>query len=66
MRIGKPVKVLCEDYDGEYWYGRSYAESPDIDGSIAFTGEGLILGEFYTVTITGEREDGVPVGEVEE
>ena len=64
-RIGKPVRVLCEDFDGEYWYGRSYAESPDIDGSIAFTGEGLILGEFYTVTIIGERADGIPLGEVE-
>ena len=65
-RIGTTCQVLCEDYDGEYWYGRSYAESPDIDGNIAFTGEGMILGGFYPVTITGERPDGTPVGEVAE
>jgi ribosomal protein S12 methylthiotransferase len=65
-RIGKTYPVLCVDYDGTYWYGRSYAESPDIDGRIAFIGEGMILGGFYNVTITGERPDGVPVGEVQE
>ncbi|MCF0120864.1 MAG: 30S ribosomal protein S12 methylthiotransferase RimO, partial [Oscillospiraceae bacterium] len=64
-RIGTTVTVLCEDYDGEFWYGRSYAESPDIDGAVAFEGEGMVLGGFYDITITGEI-DGTPVGRIAE
>ena len=45
------------------WSGRSYAESPDVDGRIFFTGKGVTEGEFVTVKITGEV-DGEPVGEV--
>ena len=44
------------------WSGRSYAESPDVDGRIFFTGKGVEAGEFVTVKITGEV-DGEPVGE---
>jgi len=37
--VGKTLTVLCEGYDqaAESYYGRSYADAPDIDGKIYFT-----------------------------
>jgi len=57
-RIGAETEVLCEGYDTElgYWYGRSFAESPDIDGRILFTGEDVEAESFYTVLLTGETD----------
>lgn len=56
--------VLCEGYDGERgaYYGRSYAESPDIDGRVWFTAERDVEpGEFVSVRIDG-AEDGELTG----
>ena len=41
-RLGSIIKVMAEDYDrlAEYWYGRSYADSPDVDGKIVLAGCG--------------------------
>lgn len=63
-RIGKTEVVLCEGYDEESGcsYGRSYAESPDIDGQILFTGAEGREGEFYLVEFTGDC-DGDMTGE---
>ena len=63
-RIRKTYRVLAEGYDHALgcWSGRSYAESPDVDGRIFFTGKNVKAGEFVTVKITGEV-DGEPVGE---
>ena len=48
-----------------YW-GRSYAESPDIDGKIYFTAQrDLEAGRFYMVRITGTM-DGELTGELAE
>ena len=60
-RIGTEVNVLVEDFDGKIYSGRSYAESPDIDGLIHFTAEETITGDFARVTITG-IVDGEPFG----
>lgn len=60
-RIGKTFTVLVEEYDGTYYTGRSYAESPDIDGRIIFTSEELITDDFANVLIT-EIIDGEPFG----
>ena len=60
-RIGTTVTVLVEEFDGTYYTGRSYAESPDIDGHITFTSEEIIDGDFARVMITGV-DDGEPVG----
>ena len=52
--IGKTVEVLVEGYDQEFeqFYGRTYADSPDIDGRVWLSSEeSLIEGEFVTVTI---------------
>ena len=63
-RIGDRLQVLCEGFDrlAECWYGRSYADSPDIDGKVFFTGQG-IAGRFVTVRIT-DVLDGDLLGEV--
>ena len=60
-RIGTEVTVLVEEFDGKVYSGRSYAESPDIDGRIRFTSEETITGDFARVTITGVV-DGEPFG----
>lgn len=51
--LGKTIEVLCEDYDEEHeaWSGRSWADSPDIDGTIFFQGD-CSPGEFALVEIT--------------
>ena len=53
-KLGTTVLVLCEGYDpiSEAYYGRSYADAPDIDGKISFTGEkGIPSGTFVEVEI---------------
>ena len=67
-RLGRVMEVLCEGFDaGAGGYaGRSYADSPDIDGRVLFTAAGLIpAGEFVKVRITGGA-DGDLMGEIEE
>ncbi|MBO6054625.1 MAG: 30S ribosomal protein S12 methylthiotransferase RimO [Oscillospiraceae bacterium] len=63
-RFGTHEIVLCEGYDPEReaWFGRSYSESPDIDGSIWFTSrEELRIGQFAEILITG-AQDGELIG----
>ena len=61
--IGKTVRVLYEYYDEQtqYHVGRSYADSPDIDGLVLFSGV-CDEGEFVDVLITGV-DDGMLIGE---
>lgn len=49
---GRKVRVLCEGYDDEsgLQFGRSFADSPDIDGVVFFSGE-CAVGEFADVLI---------------
>ena len=52
--IGKEVEVLVDGYDEEYeqFYGRTYADSPDIDGRVWIAcQEPLTEGEFVRVYI---------------
>lgn len=52
--IGKTIEVLIEGYDEEteQFWGRTYADSPDIDGRVWLaTDEPLTEGEFVTVRI---------------
>ena len=54
--IGKTVEVLVEGYDdeNEQFYGRTYADSPDIDGRVWIASrDSLMEGEFIQVTIDG-------------
>ncbi len=60
--IGKTLRVLCQDYDDEsgLLVGRSYADSPDIDGLVFFEGS-CAPGEMCEVLIDG-AEDGMLYG----
>ena len=60
---GKTFRVLCEGYDGEagMLYGRSYADSPDIDGQVFFKGS-CRDGDMTSVRIL-EADDGILYGE---
>ena len=51
-RVGTEETVLVEEFDGTMYSGRSYAESPDIDGRIWFTSEEMLTGDFARVTVT--------------
>ena len=61
--LGKTIQVLCETRDDEsgLLQGRSYADSPDIDGCVMFRGK-TPEGSFARVLITG-TEDGILYGE---
>ena len=53
--INKEIKVICEGYDqvSECFFGRSYADAPDIDGKVYFSSTRRVKeGEFVTVKIT--------------
>ena len=66
--LGETREVLCEGFDGQaqMYFGRTYAESPDIDGRVYFASEEEIpAGTFVTVRFTAAM-DGEPVGEREE
>ena len=67
-RMGEVLEVLCEGFDPDMgcYAGRSYADSPDVDGKVFFTAAGLIpAGSFVHVRITGAA-DGDLTGEIEE
>lgn len=52
--IGKTIEVVVEGFDryAECFFGRSYAEAPEIDGKIFFTSEKkLTIGDFVNVSI---------------
>ena len=64
--LGEEREVLCEGFDGQMFYGRSYAESPDIDGRIWFNADREVEpGTFVTVRLTGSM-DGELTGELVE
>ena len=60
-RIGSVTKILIEGFDEGRCYGRSFAESPEVDGYIAVEGGGIASNEFAHVLITGIK-NGEPVG----
>lgn len=70
-RIGSEIDILTEGYDAgrEMYYGRSFAESPDVDGYIFFSGgeteaeAEAEAGEFTRIRITGAA-DGEVFGEI--
>ena len=60
-RIGQTLRVLCTGEEGGYLTGRSYADSPEVDGVVYFEGD-CAPGEFADVRITGLM-DGELAGE---
>ena len=67
-KLGSVMEVLCEGFDHDMgcYAGRTYADSPDVDGHVWFTAGGLVpAGEFVNVRITGVS-DGDLTGEIDE
>ena len=64
--VGKTIEVLVTDYDEDEqcWVGRSYADSPEIDGEVRFDGA-CREGDMVKVAVTG-TEDGILYGEEED
>lgn len=61
--VGRTIRVLCDGYDEESSLktGRSYADSPDIDGQVLFSGTAA-EGDMTDVLIQS-AEDGILYGE---
>lgn len=67
-RVGTVMEVLCEgcDPESERYFGRTYADSPEIDGRVLFTSDRAIkTGSFVPVRVTGVC-DGDLTGRLEE
>ena len=68
-RMGDVLEVLCDGFDNEAmsFVGRTYAESPGIDGVVYFSAEADVVapGDFVKVRITGTM-DGDLTGEMAE
>jgi len=66
-KVGSVLTVLCDGFDtvAEVYYGRSYADAPDVDGKVYFTSEHrkINTGAFVEVRIT-EAMDYDLIGEV--
>lgn len=65
-KIGSRVKVLVEGFDryAECFFGRSYADAPEVDPNVFFTSESKVtIGEFVEVEITDYLECDL-IGEV--
>ncbi|KGM94206.1 30S ribosomal protein S12 methylthiotransferase RimO [Clostridium botulinum] len=56
-KIGKVYKVLIEGHNDEYWIGRNYQMTPEIDGAIFFKCDKILnVGEFIYIKITDALE----------
>ncbi len=67
-RLGDVVEILCDGFDADSmsYMGRSYAESPEIDGRIYFNSDRDVNpGDFVMVRLT-DIMDGEMMGEAEE
>ena len=63
-QIGRTLEVLCDGYDPDedVYFGRTYADSPEIDGRVWFAAESPVkVGDFVMVQIDGV-EDGELTG----
>lgn len=56
-KIGEKYKVLIEGCKDEYWIGRNYEMSPEIDGAIFFKCDKILsIGDFVEVVVTDALE----------
>lgn len=51
--IGKTIKVIIDDIEGEFFIGRTEKDAPEVDGEVLIKAENKMLkiGEFYDVEI---------------
>ena len=64
-KVGETLTVLCDGFDtiADIYYGRTYADAPDVDGRVYFkSARPVCVGEFVDVEIT-EAMDYDLVGE---
>lgn len=54
--IGKVVKVIIDRKENDYYIGRSYRDSPEIDQEIYINSKDLRTGQFYDVKIFDAEE----------
>ena len=59
-RVGQTLRVLCQAEEDGVLFGRSYADSPDVDEGVIFTGN-AVPGEFCDVKILS-AENGNLIG----
>ncbi len=57
-RIGSTIRVIVDDYDGEYFVTRSQYDSPEVDIDVLVRGDdgAMEIGEFYSVEVTSAGE----------
>ena len=58
-RVGKDIEVVVEGWDkwADCYFGRSYAEAPEVDGKIFFTSDSpRTVGEYVKVHIDGTMD----------
>lgn len=55
QKVGTTQRVIIDRREGDYFIGRTQADSPEVDCEVLIPVEGLALsvGEFYNVRITG-------------
>ncbi len=56
--VGKKLKVLVEDIEGDFYIGRSYRDAPEVDGEVLIPNKnGLLkIGDFYNVKVYDYNE----------
>ncbi len=54
--LGRTMKVLLDRKEGEFFFGRTEMDSPEVDNEVMLTGNGMEVGEFYDVRITDATE----------
>lgn len=55
-RVGKTLKVVIDREEDGGYVGRTEFDSPEVDNEVLVSGEGLKVGEFYSVNITDATE----------
>jgi len=56
-KIGKTLKVLIDRVEGDFYIGRTEADSPEVDNEIVVhSSEKLRVGEFYQAKVTDAEE----------
>ena len=56
-KIGKELKVIIDSREGDYYVGRTEADSPEVDNEVLVrTGQELQTGDLYGVRITDANE----------
>jgi ribosomal protein S12 methylthiotransferase len=55
-KIGSMLKVVIDRREEEYFVGRTEFDSPEVDGEVLVSGNGIVCGNYYLVEITDTEE----------